>query len=135
LTSYTDEAGNTIGYAYDPASNLITITYPDGRIVNYGYDQNNRLNSVTDWAGRVTAYQYDNNGRLVLTSRPDGTQEVRSYDGSGMLSSINDTASWGTIYADSITIDAAGRTTAENETTPVQPFTVPAAASVTYDAR
>jgi hypothetical protein len=51
-----------------------------------------------------------------------------------MLISINDTASWGTIYADSITIDAAGRTTAENETAPVQPFTMPAVASVTYDA-
>jgi YD repeat-containing protein len=134
LTSYTDEAGNTIGYAYDPAGNLITITYPDGRAVNYGYDNNNRLSSVTDWAGRVTAYQYDNNGRLVLTSRPDGTQETRSYDPSGMLTSINDTAPSGTIYANSVTIDTAGRTTAENETSPVQPFTLPSAVSVTYDA-
>jgi YD repeat-containing protein len=134
LASYTDEAGNTIGYIYDPAGNLIQITYPDGRSVNYGYDQNNRLSSVTDWAGRVTTYQYDNNGRLILTSRPDGTQEKRAYDGSGMLISINDTAPWGTIYADSITIDAAGRTTAENETTPVQPFTLPAAFSATCDA-
>jgi YD repeat-containing protein len=79
-------------------------------------------------------YQYDNNGRLVLTSRPDGTEETRSYDASRMLTSINDTAPWGTIDANSITIDAAGRTTVENETTPGQPFTVPAAVSVTYDA-
>jgi hypothetical protein len=51
-----------------------------------------------------------------------------------VLTSINDTASWGTIYADSITIDAAGRSTAENETTPVQPFKAPTAVSATYDA-
>ena len=50
-----------------------------------------------------------------------------------MLTSINDTGPWGTIHADSITIDAAGRTTAENEITPVQPLTVPAAFSATYD--
>ena len=115
LTSHTDEAGNTIGYAYEPAGNLITITYADGRAINYGYDQNNRLSSVTDWAGRVTSYQYDNNGRLVLTSRPDGTQETRSCDPSGMLTSINDTAPWGAIYADSITIDAARRGTEEGQ--------------------
>jgi hypothetical protein len=51
-----------------------------------------------------------------------------------MLTSINDTAPWGTIYANSITIDAAGRTTAENETTPVQPFNLPVAFSATCDA-
>ena len=59
---------------------------------------------------------------------------MRSYDVSDMLTSINDTAPSGTIYANSITIDAAGRTTAENETTPAQPFTAPTAVSVTYDA-
>ena len=51
-----------------------------------------------------------------------------------MLISINDTAPWGTIYADSITIDAAGRTTAENETTPTQLFTLSTAVAATYDA-
>jgi YD repeat-containing protein len=120
--------------SYDANSRLTSQTDSKGNTTTLAYDGLGHLAPSTEWAGRVTAYQYDNNGRLILTSRPDGTQETRSYDGSGMLISINDTAPWGTTYANSITIEAAARTAAENETMPVQPFTAPAGVSATYDA-
>ena len=74
----------------DPAGNLIQLTYPDGKVVTYKYDQNNRLTTVTDWAGRITTYTYDDNGRLMTTAFPNQTQETRTYDASGKLTGIQD---------------------------------------------
>jgi YD repeat-containing protein len=62
LTSYTYEAGNTIGYTYDHAGNLTHLKYPGGKVVSYRYDANNRLATVTDWASRTTSYLYDDSG-------------------------------------------------------------------------
>jgi len=85
VTQYTDTQGNTLKYAFDAVGNLITLTYPDGKQVNYEYDAADQLITVTDWANRVTRYDYDKNGRLISIVRPNGTQQTRVYDFASQL--------------------------------------------------
>jgi len=134
LTSYTDEAGNTIGYAYDQAGNLTQLTYPGGKVVSYSYDANNRLSTVTDWAARTTTYSYDDNGRLVQTIYPNNTQQTRSYDLSGKLTRLQDLdPSGNVIYSALEQLDVIGRTIGESVTPAPTSFSVPDA-TMTFDA-
>jgi RHS repeat-associated protein len=57
----------TVEYAYDPANDdrLTSITYPDGRVINYNYDGSSgldsvlsRINSVSDSSGSLQSYSY-----------------------------------------------------------------------------
>jgi RHS repeat-associated protein len=136
VTKYTDAAGNVIGYGYDAAGNLATLTYPDGKVVTYTYDAANRFKTVTDWASRVISYTYDLDGRLTATTRPNGTSQTRTYDAAGQLSSLTELAADGVtvIASTNPTYDADGRITGETLTPGVP---VPSAASttaMTYDA-
>jgi YD repeat-containing protein len=118
----------------DPAGNLIQLTYPDGKVVTYKYDQNNRLTTVTDWAGRITTYSYDDNGRLVTTAFPNQTQETRTYEASGKLTGIQDLDQSGNvIYGCTCQIDAAGRVTSAALTPAPTGFSVPTA-TMSFDA-
>ncbi len=85
VTQYTDTQGNTLKYAFDAVGNLITLTYPGGKQVDYEYDAADQLITVTDWANRITRYDYDKNGRLISIVRPNGTQQTRVYDLAGQL--------------------------------------------------
>lgn len=111
VTSFTDGANNTIGYTYDTAGNLNTLTYPDGKTVTYTYDGAHRLLTVTDWASRTTNYTYDANGRLTLMTRPNGSSQERTYDEAGQLASLEEIAPNGVtvIYSSLHTYDALGR--------------------------
>lgn len=79
VSTYTDAAGNEIGYTYFKNGLLKTIKYPDDKTVTYAYDAQNRLTSVTDWSNRVTSYTWDAAGRLTGISRPNGTSRVNEY--------------------------------------------------------
>ncbi|MDD2235237.1 MAG: hypothetical protein PHV03_10140, partial [Desulfitobacteriaceae bacterium] len=70
---------------HDEAGNLVTLTYPGGKQVNYTYDAANRLIKVEDWAGRITRYEYDKNGRLTKTIRPNQTVLTQTYNVAGQL--------------------------------------------------
>jgi YD repeat-containing protein len=55
LTSSTNGAGATVGYGYDLAGRITSITYPGTTgIVKRGYDEAGHLTDVTDWAGHTT---------------------------------------------------------------------------------
>jgi RHS repeat-associated protein len=127
MTSITDGSGNAIGYAFDSAGNVTSLTYPNGQAVVYGYDAANRMVSVTDWAGRKTSYGYDGAGRLSTTTRPDGSIQTRNYDLAGQLTGIVDSAPGGTVlYSDAIGYDGDGRITTENilPSVPVAPISL-----------
>ena len=116
LTSYTDGAGNVIGYQYDSLGRLTQLTYPGGKEVNYAYDTAGRLSTVTDWASRVSTYSYDSDGRMTQLLRPNGTKQVRTYDYAGQLTQVTDYAPDGTtvIYSAGYGYDLAGQLTSAN---------------------
>ncbi|HTI72502.1 MAG TPA: RHS repeat-associated core domain-containing protein [Candidatus Limnocylindria bacterium] len=134
VTSYTDEAGNVIGYQYDNNGNLTRLTYPDSKQVNYVYDSNNRLTTVTDWASRVTSYTYDLAGRVTSVARPNGTTRNITYDADGRTTKISEVGPGGAqIALFKMTYDEANRMVNEFAAPLPSAFTE-ASQTVTYDA-
>jgi len=113
LTSFVDIYGKTISYGYDKAGNLTTLTYPDGKVVHYEYDNGDRLIKVTDWLSNITSYEYDPAGNLTKTVYPNGSSVINKYDNANRLQSILDLKSDATVNAVfSYTFDSLGNRTA-----------------------
>jgi YD repeat-containing protein len=75
----------TTGYQYDATGRLAAITYPSGRVINYGYDSNGRINSVSTTKGNITTQlvsqvQYKPFGRLQSLVFGNGQSYTRTYD-------------------------------------------------------
>ncbi|MDF2649487.1 MAG: repeat-associated core domain protein, partial [Paenibacillus sp.] len=110
VIKYTDVNGFQIQYAYDPAGNLSSMTYPDGKDVHYTYDEANQLISVTDWENRMTIYTYDAPGNLIKTEKPDGSVLIQTYDAAGKPISATDKDNAGNlIIGYNYTYDANGQ--------------------------
>jgi len=107
-------------YAYDAVGHLVSLTYPDGKLVSYEYDAADRL-------ARVTEYAYDGNGRLISVLRPNGTQMSRSYDDVGQLLQQQDVSQFDFSY------DAAGNISQEM-TTPEPEYFFVEPVEMTYSA-
>src|SRR5207237_912508 len=65
LTRTVDGAGHAVGYGYDLAGNLTTLTYPDGAQVTRTYDAADRLATVGDWLNHTTRFAYDADGNVI----------------------------------------------------------------------
>ena len=110
VSTYTNVAGDVIGYTYDANGNLSTLTYPGGKTVTYGYDTNDRMVKVTDWSGRITKMGYDLSGRLTSIKRPNGTTRRMTYDAAGQMTSFTEVRPRGELIASqSWRYDAGGR--------------------------
>jgi RHS repeat-associated protein len=94
LTGTTDGAGKSVGYGYDGAGDVTTITYPNAQQVSRVYDGARRLKSVSDWLGHTTSYHYDRDDNLTKTDQPNGDAVASSYDSTDQLSgtSLTDAA-------------------------------------------
>jgi YD repeat-containing protein len=81
-----------VGYGYDLAGNRTRLVYPNGKVVTYTYDADNRLLQVEDWDGGLTSYTYDAAGRLISETLPNGVDTTRQYDAVGRLIRLTHTA-------------------------------------------
>ena len=64
-----------------------SITYPDGRTVHYGYDEQMRLSELKE-GDRVITYGYDPYGRLAEKKFPNGTETTYAYDSRDQLTEL-----------------------------------------------
>lgn len=91
LLSKRTEDGIT-DYSYDPADNLLSITFTDNQgeqqQLDYTYDANGQLLSETNSAG-LLQYRYDELGNLQTLTLPDQRQLNYLHYGSGHLHQIN----------------------------------------------
>lgn len=87
ITQAKDNAGRTVGYVYDAAGRLSTVTDPDNGVTTYNWDTvNNRVVSTQDPRGDVfVANLYDANGRVQTQTMPDSGvfHFVYTLDGAG----------------------------------------------------
>jgi len=67
---------NTTTYAYDPASNVATVTYPTGLVSSFTYDDLNRLKSLNAYQ-----YQLGPTGNRTSAAEPNGRTLNWTYDG------------------------------------------------------
>jgi len=121
-TSYTNQIGNVVLYAYDPANrktngvyvgvtankfafngagDLLTLTDGKSQTTTWGYDQYGRVTNKLDALGtNIFIYQYDPDNRLTSRwSAAKGTTVYR-YDAVGDLTNVD--YSGGTNYTSSI---------------------------------
>ena len=121
-TSYTYDAlnrvlstvfpgGKALQYGYDVAGNRASLQYPDGKLIAYAFDQDNRLSQVTDWLQRNTTYAYDPGGNVRKIAYPTGVAEQFAYDAANRLTQIMDQNGNGTFRALAYTLDASGNRT------------------------
>jgi RHS repeat-associated protein len=73
LTSCTDPASRVTSFAYDQNRNLISITDPDQSVRQFTYDQRHRMLSETSKTGHTTRYTYNFAGQQIRSERPDGS--------------------------------------------------------------
>jgi len=55
-------------FGYDGASNVSTVTQPNGTVIELAYDGANRLETATDDLGALAAFVYDKNNNVVERS-------------------------------------------------------------------
>jgi len=63
-------------YAYDPTSNITSITYPSTNSYSYTYDDVNRITALTGYA----SFDYNLNSRITSISYQNGVTTSYSYD-------------------------------------------------------
>lgn len=80
VQSITDPEGNTILYSYGTNNNLATVTYQDGSVRTYHYENLSFLNAltgITDERGiRFATFGYDNNGLAAFSQHAETSNGV-----------------------------------------------------------
>ena len=74
-----DVFGNELLYNYDEIGRLKTITYPDGKVVTYEYNNDDQLIKIV-FNGNVTTYEYNTLGKLVKVTYPNDFYTTYEYD-------------------------------------------------------
>ena len=90
LTQTTDN-GKTVGFRYDTANNLTTLTNAGGRETNYDYDADNRLDTVRQNGTQVADYDWYADGLLKKVGYQNGTTRNYNYDDADRVANITNT--------------------------------------------
>jgi len=96
LQEIRDRHGNKIRFTYASSNglngtgNLLKITSPNGRWIEFAYDAANRITGATDNIGRTVVYEYDGSGRLWKVTDPAGGITEYTYDGSHRMLTLKD---------------------------------------------
>jgi RHS repeat-associated protein len=133
VVEFTDAHGSTLRYGYDTVGNLKSLTYPDGRVVNYVYNDANQLVEVVDWDDRSTKFTYDSSSHVTSITFPNGIVRMMTYDAGGRLTRRRDVRLPGTAILDyQYEYDRLGRLTVESGNAGSGAPYTPAAMSMTY---
>lgn len=73
-----DRFGNQTRLGYT-AGLLTQLVSPNGRLVTFVYDTQNRISTASDHTGRKWAYEYDDRGLLKKVTYPDQTTKRYTY--------------------------------------------------------
>jgi RHS repeat-associated protein len=119
LTGVTNGANASVGYGYDPAGLLTTLTYPNGDAVARTYDGAGELVSVQDWLGNTTTFSYDHDGNVTSQADPNGVSAGSSYNAADQLTGITDKTGSATLEKYSYTRDKLGDVTTAAETSAI----------------
>jgi RHS repeat-associated protein len=90
-TSDTITADDAVsGSTYDPASNVMTTTAPDGNTTAYVYDKKNERVKMVNAAGDVTLTTFDGVGNETVTTTPNLNVIAKTYDALDRLIQVSD---------------------------------------------
>ncbi|MCL2146451.1 MAG: DUF6531 domain-containing protein [Synergistaceae bacterium] len=83
----TDHSGKEVAYTYGAEGQRTGIVYPDGKSVEYRYDEFLRLKALIDGNNQIE-YVYDQNSRLSDKIFSNGVRTQFSYNDTGLLSEL-----------------------------------------------
>jgi RHS repeat-associated protein len=95
VTQQPPSGGSRVtGYTYTSVGDVASVTFPDGRVLNYVYDAARLLRQVTDNLGNQVRYGYDVRGNRIqeYTYDPSNTlvrQIDLSFDARNRVSAVN----------------------------------------------
>jgi RHS repeat-associated protein len=104
-------SSNGLQITRDPAGRIASVTYADGKAVNYTYNNRGFVSQVTDWVGGNTTFTYDAAGELTAKALANGITEAYTWDADGRLLTITVSKGGTTLSSISLTRDALGRVT------------------------
>jgi len=84
----TDYEGREVSYTRGKLGQRLSMKYPGGKVVEYGYDEFMRLTSLKDEEGEFK-YSYDKGGRLLEKLMPNGVRTNYAYFTTGALASLS----------------------------------------------
>jgi RHS repeat-associated protein len=134
MKSRTGVEGALVQYAYWPTDQVQSLTYPDGKVVQYGIDALGRMTSVSDWSQppKTVAYGYTVLNQLASIAYPNGAASAYGYDGSGRLDSLAHTSDGLVIARWQAQYDALGQLSTVSVIEPLAPAAPAAGTSLTY---
>jgi RHS repeat-associated protein len=86
----TGLSAKTATYAYNVDGTLNTLTYPDGTVLTYGYNNRNQVTSVEQGSTNIVTYTYDAAGNPITKNLANGVTSTLTYDDVERLTSIVD---------------------------------------------
>ena len=86
-TKVTNHKGETVDYTYGKVGERRSITYPDGKVVNYHYDEALRLTQLQD-GENFTNYIYDEYNRLIEKQYPNKVMTKYEFNSLGQLKTL-----------------------------------------------
>lgn len=134
MKSRTGVEGALIQYGYWPTDQVQSLTYPDGKIVQYGIDALGRMTSVSDWSqpAQQVAYGYTVLNQLESITYPNGAASEYGYDGAGRLDSLAHTSGGLLIARWQAQYDALGQLSSATVIEPLVPAAPATGTSLTY---
>ena len=87
IIEVTDSSG-TISYEYDAASNVTSVTEPDGAEIQYSWDLNGNRTGITYPDGSTVTYVYDALNRIAQVAHPDSGTVTMSYNADSQLVAV-----------------------------------------------
>ncbi|NYH15110.1 DUF6531 domain-containing protein [Paraburkholderia bryophila] len=87
LSRLNDPLGRLTQYAYDASGNLVSVTWPDGNVHRYAYDDTRFRNALTgeidETGNRIATWSYDAQGRATAVSHADSSLNAQFAYGAG----------------------------------------------------
>lgn len=86
ISDVTSPNGRWLQYSYNESGTVSSVVDNSGRTVSYGYNSANQLDSVTDVRGNTESYTYDANGNMSSAVDARGNTEfTNTYDSDGLV--------------------------------------------------
>lgn len=89
LDKMRDRYGNEILFTRS-GGQILRMTSPNGRYVDFTYDGVGRITQIKDFAARTWTYSYTGASYLAKATYPDSTFEEYTYDASGRMLTVKD---------------------------------------------
>lgn len=101
-------------YGYDAVGGITQMTYPDGTVYDYTFDDDHRLDLVRQGGTTLADYSYDAAGLPATVTRANATTATYTHDPAGQLTRVRDVGGAGAtplLMDESYTYDDTGNLT------------------------